>query len=333
MAPEQMAARADLDQRADIWALGAILYQLTTGSMPFDGGSLPEVCAAVLRADPVPPRARRADLSERFEHCIMRCLQSDRERRYASVAELARDLQPCASGAARVLADRISRILRDVPQGPAVRTESGQDVPDEAAHADGVSGSRSPEQTRLATSASHQRPSAGPPGPTGADGLSRTGVVSRPPRGRTARRIGYAIIALGIVAGIGTAAVVLSRGPVPAAATGVPRHLPGAVPTARQAQPAGSEAVHVVPPAGTAPTAFALPSEPHRDEAGRLPAVSRAPATANRSPVSPGASMSSAARTTPRTPRTAQAVSRDPTSENRRNAQDAWNPDNFGGRR
>src|ERR1700690_3412638 len=51
MAPEQMTAARDVDARADIWALGAILHQLVTGHLAFDGDSLPAVCAAVLQSD------------------------------------------------------------------------------------------------------------------------------------------------------------------------------------------------------------------------------------------------------------------------------------------
>jgi serine/threonine protein kinase len=119
MAPEQMAAASDVDSRADIWALGAILHQLVTGCFAFDGTSLPAVCAAVLQSDPVPVRDFITDLSPGLEQTILACLVKDRAHRLADVAELANRLAPFGSASATQSVLRISRLMRtnsDTPE-------------------------------------------------------------------------------------------------------------------------------------------------------------------------------------------------------------------------
>ena len=110
MSPEQMRA-LDVDVRADVWSLGAILYELTSGRCPFEGESLPVVCAAVLsEAEALPLRERVSGLSPAFSKIVARCLRKDRELRFASVAELAAALRPFASEDGRRSADRSSRL-------------------------------------------------------------------------------------------------------------------------------------------------------------------------------------------------------------------------------
>ncbi len=112
MAPEQMTAASDVDSRADIWALGAILHQLVTGKFAFDGGSLPAVCAAVLQSQPVPVRDFVEGLSPGLEQAILACLVKDRDQRIGSVAELAQRLAPYGSTSATQSATRISRLMK-----------------------------------------------------------------------------------------------------------------------------------------------------------------------------------------------------------------------------
>jgi WD40 repeat protein/serine/threonine protein kinase len=94
MSPEQLKATRDVDVRADIWALGVILYELITGKRPFPGSTLPEVYAGVLERDPKPPSTFKPDLPAKLEAVILRCLSRDRHRRIPSVADLMHDLAP-----------------------------------------------------------------------------------------------------------------------------------------------------------------------------------------------------------------------------------------------
>ncbi|MFO0758860.1 MAG: protein kinase [Byssovorax sp.] len=99
MSPEQMQSSRDVDERTDIWALGVSLYELCTGRGPFEAPSLREVCVKVLASDPAPPRALRPEIPPGLEAVILRCLQKDRENRYATVTALRNALSPFASSA------------------------------------------------------------------------------------------------------------------------------------------------------------------------------------------------------------------------------------------
>jgi eukaryotic-like serine/threonine-protein kinase len=98
MAPEQ-ATGGKLDARSDLYAIGVILYQMTTSHLPFDGGSSMEVLTRQVREAPVPPRKRapRAGISGRMESLILRALQKDPDRRPQSAAEFRQLLLQCCS--------------------------------------------------------------------------------------------------------------------------------------------------------------------------------------------------------------------------------------------
>ena len=101
MAPEQLfGANDSADVRCDVYALGALLYELAVGAPPRDlsGLSLPEA-ARVLAERPVPrPRQRSPGLPRDLEAIVLRAMDPDRGRRYASVAALAQDLERFRAG-------------------------------------------------------------------------------------------------------------------------------------------------------------------------------------------------------------------------------------------
>jgi serine/threonine-protein kinase len=112
MSPEQMKAAKNLDARSDIWALGVILYELLAGQAPFQGETLPEVCAQIV-LDADPPRAREVvpELPEAIDLVIARCLERSLDKRYQSALELAQALAPFAPSRAVASVKRISRTL------------------------------------------------------------------------------------------------------------------------------------------------------------------------------------------------------------------------------
>jgi len=105
MAPEQAEGKA-VDARADIFALGAVFYEMLTGRRPFQGESHASLQAAILTADPESPRTLRSDLPKELESTVLRCLEKDPDHRFHSAGELTQELQSSAE-AQTAPADRV----------------------------------------------------------------------------------------------------------------------------------------------------------------------------------------------------------------------------------
>ncbi len=92
MAPEQIRGDA-VDARADLFALGIVLYELLTGRRPFEGATFADVSAAILRDAPEPLARRRVDLPEELERAVERCLQKEPGNRAQSAQEVGGELR------------------------------------------------------------------------------------------------------------------------------------------------------------------------------------------------------------------------------------------------
>ena len=110
-APEQLLSAGAVDVRADVWALGVILYEFLTGAMPFTAQTIPELASRILGEAPPDVRLLRADVPAPLAVTIHQCLEKDLARRIPNVGVFAQKLEECAPATSRISVDRIERVL------------------------------------------------------------------------------------------------------------------------------------------------------------------------------------------------------------------------------
>ena len=100
MAPEQALGRMhDIDTRTDVYALGAILYEMLTGRYPHAvGGPVADVLQRIAHSDPDRPSTFSRAINDEIETIVLKALAREKDRRYASAEDLARDLERYVSG-------------------------------------------------------------------------------------------------------------------------------------------------------------------------------------------------------------------------------------------
>jgi len=289
MAPEQMRSSRDVDARADIWALGVVMFQLLTQRFPFEAETMPELCLKVVTEAPMSLGSLRPDVPTGIGTVIEQCLDKDPRKRFANAAELATALEPFVQPGSRVLADR-------------ARLAMGSG-----------SGARSVPRTPVGASSSptlESGSSGSTPGTSVPWGTERVATPALQPAPRSgSRRTGVAI-ALAAVAGVAALLVfAFGRGP---ASPGPPRQeAPVAAdpPPARAAAPPPATETSVLPAHAVA--AVAEPTAPSTAAPAASPlAAAAAPGNlaAQRSVLAASAfgSSAAAARNKPSAPPRAQ---------------------------
>ena len=228
MAVEQIVRAGDVDARADIWSLGAILYEMLVGQPCFAGNNTATICAAIIHgASRVPMREARPEIPEALEQAVLRCMRRDLDERTPDVAVLAMELASATGleelmGGAKAVEDVLQASTQSLSRTGRVRA-FGQ-----TGSYPSASGSCRPVVNR------GEPVSVSPPGPT-----PEVSGVSVQPRQR--RRALLALASVVVVGGT-VGAILVSRSPhgEPVAAT---------VDVSRSAQPqeAGIEAAPSTP--------------------------------------------------------------------------------------
>jgi eukaryotic-like serine/threonine-protein kinase len=181
MSPEQMLSARDVDARTDIWALGAILFELIAGHSPFVGETLPEVYARISSQPPPPLRTYRPEAPPALEAVILKCLEKDRAHRYFNVAELALALQPFAPDRAKASVERVCRVIE-----AAGLTSTALSLPSSSSTTPGLKGVGTHAAWGQTTRSSAQRASA--------------------------KSLGWAAVALGVAVAISAAVYWMTKG-------------------------------------------------------------------------------------------------------------------------
>ena len=113
MPPEQANGVRDIDQRADVYAVGVILYRALGGRLPFDAETYPALIVKIMTETPPALRQLRADVPEALDRHVLKAMARDRQQRFQGVEELALALQPFS---ALHMTPQMLASLRPVPQ-------------------------------------------------------------------------------------------------------------------------------------------------------------------------------------------------------------------------
>ncbi len=251
--------------------MGVIAYEMLGGRAPFDGDTLPEVCARIMMEPPPSLRSVQPDLPDGLDAAVMRCLEKEPERRYPDVGAFARALAPFGTPEARAAAERIARVA-------GARASSAT--------------SSSPPSALSAPETTGEQAAVAAVGLVGPVGIAQTNAsfttaggerpARRPPRLRWVVWAG-AVVAVGAVAvtlaitrgaggsGAGAASAIAPSAPVPVP---VPAPLPAPAPETATATAAPSASS---PAAAPARSAAARPS-PRPKPATPTPAPTAKPA-------------------------------------------------------
>jgi len=99
MSPEQVEGRPkEISTRTDVYALGAILYEILTARTPHQGETLAEIYGKIVREEPIAPRKLKAEVSKDLETIALKALEKDPRKRYPSAREFAEDLRRALEG-------------------------------------------------------------------------------------------------------------------------------------------------------------------------------------------------------------------------------------------
>ena len=216
MAPEQMRSAKSVDGRADIWAMGVVLYKLLSGEVPFEAETMPELVFKVVNDPPRPLHDLRPDLPPALLATVERCLEKDPARRFEDIAELATALEPFAPTSAHATIERARSVTATWRRSSAPPLGSlaplGPPRPSFVSSAGGGAGGGA----AIGNGGPPRAPSPSSPSASGAQGaqgtlliptMSSWGNTRGDGKGRAWSIAAVAVVALLAAVGIGTFAV------------------------------------------------------------------------------------------------------------------------------
>lgn len=273
MSPEQARGDVQVDRRSDLWSLGAMLYELLTGRLPFQGDSLPHLLLAIQTEAFAPPSALDRALSPSVDAWAARALARDPAQRFQSGRELADAL-------AIALASALDAPRLSAPPIAYAPTASLAAVPVASVSAPNTF---APTQPMRAVDASYAPAPIAPP-PAQRASVTAVTVPTRPGVPLVAWVAGAALLGVGVVV-----AVIATRAPSPALPPPTPVLAPAPVrpipvasapPVAPAPVAAAPTALHAARPARTAQEVTAPAQRPARAPDAPAPARRVEPAIA-----------------------------------------------------
>jgi predicted Ser/Thr protein kinase len=119
MSPEQLRGGVDAGSLSDIWSLGAVLYELLSGALPFTGNSVTEICANVLEQTPPALSSLVPEIPPELEAIVKKAMAKVQKERYGTIAEFAVALAPFAPKRARMCVERAVAVSKAAGLLPA----------------------------------------------------------------------------------------------------------------------------------------------------------------------------------------------------------------------